>query len=240
MRFWLQPCLTPRAPLPNSAMWRSAPTYTLHPLVLLEATRGAMPVNRFTHIPQFPRPDSRQVIRPNADTLYSSAWLDLSKEPILIHVPDSVLAASIFSNLWTLGPKRSPIRASEPPGPRRRGSPSSDLGGQANSRHTLPVTIRQLTLSGCWAARKPTASPITRMSAHFSVVCGLCRSAPIRTESSSSGRLSLLERSGWYAARQSQGYGPPRLLRRLRHRLEGQPTPSSGRCHRSTACRPRV
>ncbi len=48
-----------------------------------------MPVNRFTHAPQFPRPDSRQVIRPNADTLYSTAWLDLSQEPILIRVPDS-------------------------------------------------------------------------------------------------------------------------------------------------------
>jgi hypothetical protein len=60
-----------------------------YPLVLMEATRGEMPVNRFTHVPQFPRPDSRQVIRPNADTLYSTAWLDLSREPILIHVPDS-------------------------------------------------------------------------------------------------------------------------------------------------------
>jgi hypothetical protein len=60
-----------------------------YPLVLLEATRGAMPVNRFTHVPQFPRPDSRQVIRPNADTLYSTAWLDLSREPILIQVPDA-------------------------------------------------------------------------------------------------------------------------------------------------------
>jgi hypothetical protein len=60
-----------------------------YPLVLMEATRGAMPVNRFTHVPQFPRPDSRQVIRPNADTLYSTAWLDLSQEPILIRVPDS-------------------------------------------------------------------------------------------------------------------------------------------------------
>jgi hypothetical protein len=60
-----------------------------YPLVLMEATRIGMPVNRFTHIPQFPRPDSRQVIRPNADTLYSSAWLDLTQEPILIRVPDS-------------------------------------------------------------------------------------------------------------------------------------------------------
>jgi hypothetical protein len=60
-----------------------------YPLVLLEATRAAMPVNRFTHVPQFPRPDSRQVIRPNADTLYSTAWLDVSREPILIYVPDA-------------------------------------------------------------------------------------------------------------------------------------------------------
>jgi hypothetical protein len=60
-----------------------------YPLVLLETTRGTMPVNQFTHVPKFPRPDSRTIIRPNADTLYSTAWLDLSKEPILIHVPDS-------------------------------------------------------------------------------------------------------------------------------------------------------
>jgi len=57
--------------------------------VLIEVTRGEMPVNRFTHVPQFPRPDSRQIIRPNADTLYSTAWLDLSREPVLVHVPDS-------------------------------------------------------------------------------------------------------------------------------------------------------
>src|SRR5580698_1723964 len=60
-----------------------------YPLVLLEATRGGQSVNQFTHVPQFPRPDIRQIVRPNADTLYSTAWLDLAKEPILIHVPDS-------------------------------------------------------------------------------------------------------------------------------------------------------
>jgi hypothetical protein len=59
------------------------------PLVLIETTRGATPVNRFTHAPQFPRPDTRRIVRPNADTLYSTAWLDLSQEPILIYVPDS-------------------------------------------------------------------------------------------------------------------------------------------------------
>jgi hypothetical protein len=74
-----------------------------YPLVLIEATRGDMPVNRFTHVPQFPRPDSRQVIRPNADTLYSTAWLDLAREPILIHVPDSVGRFYLlqFMDAWT-------------------------------------------------------------------------------------------------------------------------------------------
>src|ERR1700734_3361417 len=60
-----------------------------YPLVLPEATRGAQSVNQFPHVPPFPRPDIRQIVRPNADTLYSTAWLDLAKEPILIHVPDS-------------------------------------------------------------------------------------------------------------------------------------------------------
>jgi hypothetical protein len=60
-----------------------------YPLVLMEATRSGQPINQFTHVGQFPRPDTRKVIRPNADTLYSIAWIDLSKEPVLIYVPDS-------------------------------------------------------------------------------------------------------------------------------------------------------
>jgi hypothetical protein len=60
-----------------------------YPLVLIEETRAGQAVNQFTHVPQFPRPDTRRVIRPNADTLYSMAWLDLSREPVLIYIPDS-------------------------------------------------------------------------------------------------------------------------------------------------------
>jgi hypothetical protein len=60
-----------------------------YPLVLIEATRYSIPVNRFIHVPQFPTAEFRQIVRPNADTLYSTAWLDLSEEPILIYVPDS-------------------------------------------------------------------------------------------------------------------------------------------------------
>jgi hypothetical protein len=60
-----------------------------YPLVLIETTRAGQPTNIFTHVPRFPRPDTRKVVRPNADTLYTMAWIGLSKEPILIHVPDS-------------------------------------------------------------------------------------------------------------------------------------------------------
>jgi hypothetical protein len=46
-------------------------------------------LHRFRHEPAFPDDRFRQVIRPNADTLYSAAWFDLSKEPVLLHVPDT-------------------------------------------------------------------------------------------------------------------------------------------------------
>src|SRR5690242_14241460 len=58
-----------------------------YPLVLMEVTRhnalergsssGPAAINEFLHVPRFPDSSFRQVIRPNADTLYSSAWLDL-------------------------------------------------------------------------------------------------------------------------------------------------------------------
>lgn len=47
------------------------------------------PMNTFANIPTFPPADMRAVVRPNFDTLYSSAWLDLSKEPMIVSVPDT-------------------------------------------------------------------------------------------------------------------------------------------------------
>ncbi len=73
----------------------------LYPLVLMDATRrqatnveagktiGRGPMNTFTHVREFPPADFRDVVRPNFDTLYSIAWLDLTKEPMVISAPDT-------------------------------------------------------------------------------------------------------------------------------------------------------
>src|SRR5271166_23330 len=47
------------------------------------------PMNTFANLAAFPAADMRVVVRPNFDTLYSSAWLDLTKEPMIVSVPDT-------------------------------------------------------------------------------------------------------------------------------------------------------
>ena len=72
-----------------------------YPLVTMDTTRrqatnigagkvlGRGPMNSFTHVRQFPPADFRDVVRPNFDTLYSIAWLDLTREPMVVTVPDT-------------------------------------------------------------------------------------------------------------------------------------------------------
>lgn len=48
----------------------------------------AAPINRFAHAPRFPDHTFTDVVAPNADTLYSIAWLDLSREPVVLHTPE--------------------------------------------------------------------------------------------------------------------------------------------------------
>lgn len=56
-----------------------------YPLVLMDASRESP--NQFYHARQFPDPSSKGIANPNVDTLESSAWLDLSKGPVVLSVP---------------------------------------------------------------------------------------------------------------------------------------------------------
>jgi hypothetical protein len=82
---------------PAEARQIAGQAYTFaYPLVIMEMTRRANTqngsprfVNHLLHGLAFPDDRFHQVIRANADTLYSSSWLDLSQEPVLLHVPDT-------------------------------------------------------------------------------------------------------------------------------------------------------
>jgi hypothetical protein len=47
------------------------------------------PMNALFNVPAFPTAEMRQVVRPNFDTLYSFGYLDLTKEPMVVSVPDT-------------------------------------------------------------------------------------------------------------------------------------------------------
>ncbi|MFN8160451.1 MAG: DUF1254 domain-containing protein [Solirubrobacterales bacterium] len=49
--------------------------------------RGRGPVNRFSHVRVLADASARDVVAPNNDTPYSIAWLDLRRQPMVIHVP---------------------------------------------------------------------------------------------------------------------------------------------------------
>jgi hypothetical protein len=87
----------------------------LYPLVVMDYTRRqltnvppgrpgiAAPMNVFAADPGFPTPAMRSVPRPNFDTLYSPAWVDLTAGPVLLETPDThgrYFLASIL-DMWT-------------------------------------------------------------------------------------------------------------------------------------------
>jgi hypothetical protein len=54
-----------------------------------EGKGGGGPMNQFVSIRTYPPADLRVVVRPNFDALYSSAWLDLTTEPLVLSPPDT-------------------------------------------------------------------------------------------------------------------------------------------------------
>jgi hypothetical protein len=89
--------------------------FFLYPLVLMELTRRQMtnvsgpgeiplrgPMDSFVHVPAFPPATFRDVVRPNFDTLYSAAWLDVRREPRIVSVPanDTFYLLPLY-DMWT-------------------------------------------------------------------------------------------------------------------------------------------
>jgi hypothetical protein len=105
----------PTAISPGDAAKLAEEAYVFgYPLVTMEMTRRVMtnvvapaetraPMGQFVHMKKYPTAAFRDVTAPNADTLYSSAWIDLSKEPYVLSIPEMQGRYFLFPMLdgWT-------------------------------------------------------------------------------------------------------------------------------------------
>lgn len=55
----------------------------------VSSTTYGGPPNWFSNVRAYPAADDKAVVRPNFDTLYSTAWLDLTEESVVISVPST-------------------------------------------------------------------------------------------------------------------------------------------------------
>ena len=104
---WLASCGKPETPSPKVELPpAAAPTVDTemeslvgevyvyaYPLVLTDVTRAvdtaSLPIDTFRHEGTLPDASSTDVANPNADFLYSQAWLDLSDGPVILTTPDT-------------------------------------------------------------------------------------------------------------------------------------------------------
>jgi hypothetical protein len=123
-----------------------------YPLVLMDLTRQVLtavpkvdekrhkaPVNQICHVQEFLTPADTDVVSPNADTLYSVAWLDLSREPMVLSVPEMGKRYYVMQMLdaWTN------VFAS--PGTRTTGSGKGDFAVVGpNWKGKLPDGVKEL------------------------------------------------------------------------------------------------
>jgi len=95
-------------------------------LVLMEFTRDkgldlGYKLNCFNHDRNLKTPANVAVVRPNNDTLYSAAFVDLTDQPLVLHVPDTADRYYLMQILdgWT--------NTFASPGPRTTGNDARDF-----------------------------------------------------------------------------------------------------------------
>ena len=95
--------------------WLATDAYVFgYPLVTMEMTRRVMtnmasvegtrgPMGQFIKLRTYPDASFRDVTAPNADTLYTSAWIDVGDEPWVVGIPDMKDRYFLFPMLdgWT-------------------------------------------------------------------------------------------------------------------------------------------
>jgi len=95
---WLEGLLHPVAGLED--FWIATDAYIYgYPLMTMEMTRRVMtnvasptgtrgPMGQFVKMREYPTSAFRDVTAPNADTLYTIAWIDVGREPWIVSIPD--------------------------------------------------------------------------------------------------------------------------------------------------------
>jgi hypothetical protein len=145
---------------PKEASTIAVEAYTyLYPLVLMDVTHqvmthlpagskpGAGPENHFSHVRSFPDASFREIVRANLDTLYSIAWLNLQREPMIVSMPDTAGRYDIMPlyDMWT------DVFAA--PGWRTSGTAAADWAIVPPGWHgKLPGDVRRLDAPNAYAA----------------------------------------------------------------------------------------
>ena len=130
--------------------WLATDAYIFgYPLVTMEMTRRIMtnvatpegnrgPMGQFVKARQYPDASFRDVTAPNADTLYTTAWIDVGSEPWVISIPDMKGRYFLFPMLdgWTT--------VFQVPGKRTTGTGAQTYAITGpNWKGTLPAGVRE-------------------------------------------------------------------------------------------------
>lgn len=155
-------CVPRENPVPQTVSLQEAQqiaydaTVYSFPLVIMDLTRqvftavpapnaNGSPANQFGNKKVFPDATFVNVVNPNADTLYSSAWVDTGKEPIIISLPDTQGRYYLMPmlNYWT--------DSFASPGSRTTGTGSGNFAITGpNWSGKLPVGITEMKSSTRW------------------------------------------------------------------------------------------